>query len=1081
FKNKTIISFPYKFIGITGPNGSGKSNLVDAIIFALGRSRGLRVDKVSDLLSTIGDKKAEKAIVTLYFSDEDNKDKNLKITRIIDITGKSIYKINDRVSTKEKISEIFGDSSYNILLQNDIAKFIEMNPKERRKIIDEICGISEYDEKKENAIKELSVVETKISETNIMLNEKSIFLQKLEKEKNDALRYKLANKTLRYIEKILDERKLKKEKENFERIIKEKERLKEEKERNENEIKNLNIEKNENEKKISEINKKIFELQNEKISLGGISASENQKILRNLKKSLQNIDEQIKENINKQDEENNKIKTLNERSEKILQEINIIDKKIKEFKYKEISEKIEEINKKIYEIKINIEKINQRKESIMNEKYEILEKIKENDNEISEILNKEIKYAREIDDKNFAYKSIYEQIEKKRKLRLKAEQEYENLANEYDKLKEEYIYKKEILKNYSEDPILNFLRKALDGIYGKVSEIIRIPDKRYSKAVYSAGGNRMENIVVEDVETAIKCINLIKKNKLGKATFLPLDKIKVDSKPRDENVVPIKNFVTVPLEKFEKIIDYVFGDTIVVNSVEEFKNYINKYRIVSIDGDLAEKSGAITGGYIKERINYEEIKEEVQEIERKIKNMEKNLMDLKEKIKERDEELERKLQNLAIEIEKLKIEKNNLKERREELKKENENLKKRIENLEDELKKIEEEEKNLRNLLTNLEKDNKKLTDELKGKGYEEIERLKDEKRNKEIERGIILANIKTSEETLLKLKEEYKKLMKEKESYEKEIENLTKEIEEIKAKIIENQNRIKKIDEEIYKYEEERSKIEKRNAEINLKIQDLTNRNEEIRNNLEKILIEEIQSKNIIETLSNKIKEYEIDDVDKNFENFEDEELYKKLEELKKEISDLGEINLKAIDDYEKAKKEYDEVYGKIEKLKEEKQAIYDFISNVEKKRREIFMEAYETIKKGFEEIFKKLTDGYGTLTLDNPKEISESGLLIHACPKGKNIKILDSMSGGEKTLTTLAFLLAIQKYKPSIFYIFDELDASLDEENAERFAKIIKESEGQVIIVSHNEHVLQYCDGIIGIAMKDGCSKVVSVELKK
>ena len=197
FKEKTILQFPDKFMGIVGPNGSGKSNITESICFVLGKSRGLRAQNLSELIFNggIGGEPANKAVVSLTLVDDDGR--KHKVTRIIERDGTSVYKLDDKRSTRSKILEIVGDSEYNILLQSDITKAVEMKPQDRRKVIDDLCGIGQYDEKRDKAIRELDKVEERISQTSLILGQKAGYLTSLKSERDEAIRYTNARQSLR--------------------------------------------------------------------------------------------------------------------------------------------------------------------------------------------------------------------------------------------------------------------------------------------------------------------------------------------------------------------------------------------------------------------------------------------------------------------------------------------------------------------------------------------------------------------------------------------------------------------------------------------------------------------------------------------------------------------------------------------------------------------------------------------------------------------------------------------------------------------------------------------------------------------
>jgi len=265
---------------------------------------------------------------------------------------------------------------------------------------------------------------------------------------------------------------------------------------------------------------------------------------------------------------------------------------------------------------------------------------------------------------------------------------------------------------------------------------------------------------------------------------------------------------------------------------------------------------------------------------------------------------------------------------------------------------------------------------------------------------------------------------------------------------------------------------------------EDITGLSESIGSNQK--LIEEI-NENLSGYMIEKAKiETRLEDMNKDYERYDGVELLDKsvkdLEELASRMEgDLlafGTVNLRAIETYDVIKNEYDEISEKLDTLKKERQSIFDFMEKIEQKKRVTFMEAFEKVKFNFERIFAELSEGKGTLILDNPMIVSESGLIIKASPGGKKIMSLDAMSGGEKVLTSAAFLLAVQQYKPSYFYVVDELDAALDKKNSVHLADMLKTSDSQFLMVTHNNSMLRYMDSAIGVSMQDAISHIVGVK---
>ncbi len=1111
FKNRQNIELPYKYTAIVGPNGSGKSNLIDALCFVIGRSRGMRTDRLAELIYNGGTegKPSDEAIVSAYFSLEDEQKQIVKITRIVRRDGKTQYKINYKASlsdpilskndkniSKEKILETIGDNEYNVLLQNDITNFIEMSPKERRGVIDEICGIADYDEKKTDAIKELASVEEKISGANVQLNERQENLKILEKEKEDAIKFKEGKKEIYALERVFNyitlsetEKKINEYKISAKGLCDVRDSYKVSEG-------NIKTKKTELETKISDINKQLIENEKKRGESDVSLLNAEQRYLKTENKKLGELNEKINFAVQKKDELNNLFTSSSIQIKNFSGRIKQIAQIIADTKISEIENKVMELKDKIYNLKIAGSNARNKYENEKNNSGEKRKRCNLNKVEISKYIAREQELAREIDNKSYAYKEIFERHSKLRKEKFSAEKEYEQLIEGYEKIKGEYVRKKEILKNLRKNLIADELKKATSGIYGTVSELCRVSDAKYRKAIYSAAGNRMENIVVENENIAVKCVNLLKVGRIGRATFLPLNKININLPNESPAGLGFAREFLIYDEKFENIITYILRNTIIVENPDDFKPLIGRYRVVSLDGDIAEKEGSISGGFIKERLNFNEISDEINALEGKLSAAEEEIERVKERKNISTDDLEKDLTSVQVEVEKIKIEKKTLTGYREE--KEDE-----IKVLEGEIKASEEEGKGLlleiertENDLKVLEKNLEKTEKEIKGEEYKRIENLKNEKKNLEIElaksqKDADFANTQISD---LKIDE----ILSERKQSENVLKETSERIEKIKLALKKKEEENKELALAIQKQEQERKNVEEEIARQNIELEKNLNAKEEIRAQIEKILIEEGKleehKKMLLENIEkmnketdkladNNMTEEDLNKflTDKNNEKNSKEDIINRINELNEKLKAMGNINLRAINNYDEAKKSHDEIFNKVETLKNERQAIYDFIASVERRKREVFMDAFEKIRANFEEIFKKLTDSYGTLTLDNPKDVSISGLNIHASSKGKKITKVDAMSGGEKALTCAAFLLAIQQYSPAPFYVLDEMDASLDSENSVKIAGLLKESSGQFIMITHNENVMKYADAAIGVSMQNGISQIVGVKINQ
>lgn len=550
FNRKTIIPFIKGLNVIVGPNGSGKSNIIDAICFVLGKisAKQMRADKLSELIFRGNEykKPAEIASVSIIFDNSDRifpiDSDEVIITRKVNRKGHTLYKINDKTETRERVLEILSFANlrpdgFNIILQGDVTRIIEMSEEERREIIDQLSGIYEYNQRKEKAMQDLERIEQRLKELELIISEKYKRYKELEEQRNLALKYKELEREIKIVKKSL--------------LI----------------------------KKIEEIDKQIEEL----------------------KKSNEEIEQKVKELAEK-------ILTLDEQIDKKEKEIEKILRGLKNLANKE----------KESNLKVELE--------IKKAKYEY------NKKEIERLLN---------------IISSLESFRSEKELPLAV---------------------KEVLS------------LGINGVYGTIADLMKV-DPKYQVAIEVAAANHLYDIVVENFEVAKTCIEYLKREKIGRATFLPLDKL--NYKRLDEKFLEIEGVIGIASDlieydkKFEPAFEFVFGNTLVIENLDVAKAIgIGKVRMVTLDGDLIERSGAITGGYFVKKVVTEASKtKEIEKYREQIRKLEEENKLLEEEIKSLESELkkikpveiqlipeidEKELENLRKERRKLFDEKLNL-------------------------------------------------------------------------------------------------------------------------------------------------------------------------------------------------------------------------------------------------------------------------------------------------------------------------------------------------------------------------------------------------------------------------------------
>ena len=1100
FRDKTVLEFPDHFTAIVGPNGSGKSNIVDSICFVLGRSRGLRVNNLRELICNggVGGKESEYARVSIYLREGDKK--RVKVSREIDREGHSIYKIDNKRASRQEIIELIGDNEYNIILQDDVTKVIEMQPRERRQIIDDLCGIREYDKKKAKAVKELEKVENRISETHIVLGEKKGYLEQLRKERDDAVRYKKlqdelkrCNAAILHKNIVTHEKRLKNINLKLEELEKEKSSLTEY-------IKNTKRDISEKNKELREINSKILKLEKER-GLAKIPEIKGELVrshdrIESLNKNLENIKKTVHERKERRNGLIAEINSLESRLKAVNEKIEFLNSRIQErskgLKGMEIEEKIDDSKAKIFDLRSKINalldsnKANEKRiEELMGEKMRI-------ENRIHDLVEREKELEKKITKMNKRYRSDLEEFERLKNTIPEVNERQIKIQKLLEGLRVEFVEKKTELETVEKSggglrgairAIMN-LKRIIPGVHGPIFQLGTVLNPDYEEAMKVAAGGRMYNIVVENEDTAIKCINYLRKKRIGRATFLPLNKIcfrRINRPPRG-SIGFARDFITTT-GKYQPAFDYVFGNTILVRDLKAAKEIgVGKWRMVTLEGDLLTESGAMTGGYTKRvEIGFSR----VDEIEKELKILDRRIIELdgeKQELQLRKEKMEKKLSKLEIsvtsertDVEKMRLEKSSLVDKKNDLK---EGIDEIMDNIRNTKKFIAGNEKEIRLMRREIKSREKNLELLMKKRSemkVDQLEKLKDNYRDLEIEQKTLEERIGLLRQRINEIEEELRELGEQKEHNErelKEVKSLHSRLErDLTAMEKENTRLMQRIEAMI----NERSELEKKITELSSKMgereYELDNINEEI--NKTSIKNAAIETK--LSGLREEFRDFQgVEILERSFK-----ELESRIREIEMELEDIGSVNLRAIESYELINKEFEKTKERLETLKNERQSIFDFMERVEKRKRETFMTTFNVVKNNFEQIYKELAGGEGTLILDNPRDISDSGLFINASPKGKKLINMDTMSSGEKVLTSSAFLLAIQRYKPSHFYIVDEMDASLDRANSLRLAEILRNSTAQFILISHNDEVIKKAESVIGVSISNGVSQIVGVKL--
>ena len=1155
FGEKVYIDFNRGITSIVGPNGSGKSNILDAVLWVLGEQsyKNIRAKESQDVIFSGGKEKkaATKAEVSLII---DNSDRYLdfdndivKITRRIHITGENEYLINDSKSRLKEIGNLFldtgiGKTAYSVIGQGKVERIINSSPKEIKNIIEEAAGIKKLQANRLEAQKNLGNIEVNLDKVEFILNETRENKNKIEKQAELAQKYidlKDEKSSLAkgiYITEL--EQKEKNLVENEDIKVKSEEEcsiLQEKFDKTLNRLNTIDLEKEEVKKQKILIDSRNKELK-DVISTKETEQAVTRERLDNFKKDKLLKEEYSLHLENKIEKKLEEINILIAKKEELSKNILEMEAANKEFERKineleaikvEKTDLIESRNKKIRDLELekqlssNEIENNERKLKSSLDEVEILKK------ELDEITKKEIANNEEKDLLNSQIKAKQEELAKTEERNEFLVNQLSEISKTINKLSQdirEYEYqektssgKLEALIRMEESnegffkSVKEVLNSGISGIDGVLISLIKFDDK-LAKAIEAAVSGNLQDIIVEDKEVAKKCIAFLTERKLGRASFLALDTIKVSRREFKGNmpgVLGLAADLVSAEDKYKKVVDFVFGGLLIVENIDVATDILNKNlfagNIVTVNGELVSSRGRITGGENqKSSIN------QIFERKKEIKVLEEKVSNLKSKIVEeskRREDLSIKLENYENEIDKIDSLEDSIRKKMELLKKDFENLSEKSERISKELRNIkfniddaekyktsyqdrinssvsniEEIEKHINSLRKDLEADELALKETLAN-----IDEL-----NKQFsDTRIIFLNNKNSieqyERDIISKENENSDLKEEKEKNSNVVMELSQNIEELEK----NEEQLQKeIEEHIKIYNSENRDIEVLNEREN----NLSNEERELSKDKSKLETDLLHSNDRLEKITEVIEKIktDIENINEKLTELTDvtaktvevEKLKSSkdyLRSLENKINNFGDVNLLAINEFKELKEKYDYLARERDDVVKSRKQVMDLIQEIDERIHEDFHTTYENINENFNKMCEEtIRNTEGRLNIINPEDFDNCGIEIFVKFKNKKKQPLSLLSGGEKSMVAIAFIMAIFMYKPSPFTFLDEIEAALDEKNTKNLLSKLRDftDKSQFILITHNKETMKESDSIFGVTMNKeiGISKIVS-----
>ena len=1172
FADKTDLKFNKGITAVVGPNGSGKSNVSDAVRWVLGEqsARTLRGSKMEDIIFTGTEYRKAIGIASVSLT-LDNSDESLpidfnevKVTRRIYRSGESEYLINNSTCRLKDIINLFmdtgiGKEGYSLIGQGKIDAILSGKSDDRRMLLEEAAGIVKYKFRKSEAEKKLKNTADNLTRINDIVYTYQERLGPLEEEKKKAEKYltlaselkekdinlllnnliivnskmKLKEEEILELEEInnLEKEKYVNTRESFKKLKLDLEKLEEDNVNKKDEylkrkesiidsksqislleerIKNFESSIKKSKYDIDLYNKKKETLNSELNTLN-LEFEKGSKELIALKENLltkENAKEKVILSLYNKDIEIKKLK--NKDIEAIKEEANYLNKRaMLETNIADIEDFIKSSSTKISEIesalKINIltksnfeNEIGEKKEKkdlLFNKKEEMINSISDKKLKLSNI-NKEIS-------KSF---SDINKLEANKDLLSKLEKEYEGYNLAVKRIMSHID--KGLLKLNKEEAII-------------LGEILNTK-KGFETAIEISLASSISNIVTKNENIAKEMIAYLKRNKLGRATFLPLSIIKGRKIDIDNNIKRIKGYIGIASELvdfneiYEGIINHILGKTLICENIDcalEIAKKINyRYKIVTLDGEVINPSGALTGGSSHQKnIGIMSRKKEIEIITEKLKVSKENLENLNNKKEIESINLENNLETLKCienDIHKKELDIINIKSEVKHLADEIFNLKTDIKNVINEQEIAKTKAKNIMNELEELTKkyskikeigtDNKviieRLENELKSL-IEEREQIEKDVTFVKVKYASLKENIESKNKDILRMKSEItdvEKVISDTIKYNLNSENSIKENKDI---ILSKKNFINFEEERLSRLEEKTKEFEAYRAKIKEKIDKLEGIAEMLTLSIAK-KEEEIHRHKIIYTkfesdknssVEKLLDEYKInlEEAIKEFDEIEDIEKHKaNIYSLKSKISALGTVSINAVEEFKELSEKYNFLLREKEDLENAKEELLGIIEDMTSKMKVIFRQNFNILNKNFDATFKELfKGGSAKLILDDSDELN-SDIEIKVQPPGKKIQNINLMSGGEKVLSAIALLFAILRMKPTPFCILDEIEAALDEANVRKYADFLKEfsRDIQFIVITHRKGTMEVADIMYGVTMEEkGISKIVSVDLNK
>ncbi|MFW6295793.1 MAG: chromosome segregation protein SMC [Halothece sp.] len=1171
FGQTTQIPLLPGFTVVSGPNGSGKSNILDALLFALGlaSSRGMRAERLPDLVNNSQNNGKGRAETTVKVTFELDDETEWSVARRLRVTKEGSYAstfyINDETCTQSQLHEQLRElriypEGYNVVLQGDVTRIISMNGRERREIIDELAGVAEFDRKIAKAKETLETVKEKEERCQILQQELIKTRDRAASERNKAEKYRQLKAEIQekqQWETVLEWKALKQEIDTLQGEI----------QGNEETLTQLNQTIQTTDQEIQEASEQLETLNRQVKALGEDEQLEANSKLATQKAQQEQLQQRETE-LNQTLEETETAKTETQqqlqqhqsRLETLQQQLeDLTQNQLQQLQQaqKTAQTRLAESREQANAIAAASEEWIQQQTHLNQQINQLQNTLNPQRTEQAQLQERESQLQRKIEEQQTTLSSLTPELEAKQEHHQQLEQavnqrqeqvqqlaqrlseaeeekklqqttqtrllqEQRDKQRKLDKLEATQQAQQEAQGTYATKIIL---QANLHGVCGLVAQLGQV-EPRYQLAVETAAGGRLAHIVVEDDRVGAQAIQLLKEKRGGRATFLPLNKIQ----PPRQNITAALRYANGFIDyavnliecerRYQIIFAFIFGNTAVFETLEKARPHLGKTRIVTLEGEILESSGAMSGGSRSTRSSLhfgtatETESDEIQELKNRLAEIENILATCEPKIEQASAESQRLTEELNTTRQEYQEQQWHYKQTQQEITRLSEQQKQLTEQLhqnEGELTQLQEQLEELANAIPQQETELQQRQEELaaleashSNSQWQEMQTLikqqegelkqaetaleeaKQQKQQLETEQLRLQEKISTAEQRLTEYEEKSKTIQEQKGSLEGQKQEIAEKIEETEGIIAELQKKLGKLKEERDRADQTLRSRQRQQDKQTWKQQKLQ---ETLNQQREKLTTLQSQHQEKANNLPQPLPEIpdlvaETDSETITFSNYSEQlsHLQDTIRQMQQRLQDMEPVNMLALEEYEKTQARLDELTEKLNTLEGERNELLLRIENFTTSRIEAFNEAFNAVNENFQTIFATLSDGDGYLELDKPDDISNANLNLVAHPKGKAVQKLHSMSGGEKSLTALSFIFALQRYRPSPFYAFDEVDMFLDGANVQRLANMIQQQaqEAQFIVVSLRRPMIEAAMRTIGVTQARGAyTQVLGIKL--